>query len=82
RLPSDQIKAILSACYEEIDEVWARFQHGQDVIRRTELPPKILRGQGLDRWIWRISRIEDGRMPDRAVLEEHGIKSATLVKSW
>ena len=82
RLPPDQIKAILSACYEEIDEVWARFQHGQDVIRRTELPPKILRGQGLDRWIWRISRIEDGRMPDRAVLEEHGIKSATLVKSW
>lgn len=82
RLPPDQIKAILSACYEEIDEAWARFQHGRDVIRRTELPPKILRGQGLDRWIWRISRIEDGRMPDRAVLEEHGIKSATLVKSW
>jgi integrase len=82
RLPPDQIKAILSACYEEIDEVWARFQHGQDVIRRTELPPKTLRGQGLDRWIWRISRIAGGRMPDRAALEEHGIKSATLVKFW
>lgn len=82
RLPSDQIKAILSACYEEIDEAWARFQYGQNVIRRTELPPKTLRGQGLDRWIWRISRIKGGLMPDRAVLEEHGIKSATLVRFW
>ncbi len=82
RLPPDQIKAILSACYEEIDAAWARFQYGQNVIRRIELPPKTLRGQGLDRWIWRISRIEGGRMPDRAALEEHGIKSATLVKFW
>jgi hypothetical protein len=82
RLPPDQIKAILRACYEEIHEVWARFQYGQDLIRRPVLPPKTLRGQGLDRWIWRISRIEGGLMPDRADLEEHGIKSATLVKFW
>jgi len=80
RLFADQIKAILRACYEEIDEAWARFQHGQEVIRRPELPPKTLRGQGLDRWIWRISRIEGGLMPDVAALEEHGIKSSTLVK--
>ena len=82
RLPADQIKAILRACYEEIDEVWARFQHGQEVIRRPELPPKTLRGQGLDRWIWRIGRIGGGLMPDRVVLEANGIKSATLVRFW
>jgi hypothetical protein len=82
RLPPDQIKAILRACYEEIDEIWPRFQHGQEVIRRPELPPKTLRGQGLDRWIWRISRIEGGLMPDRAALEEHGIRSSTLVRFW
>lgn len=82
RLPADQIKAILRACYEEIDEAWARFQHGQEIIRRPELPPKTLRGQGLDRWIWRISKIEDGLMPDTAALQEHGIRAATLVKSW
>jgi len=82
RLPPEQIKAILCACYEEIDEIWARFQHGQEISRRPELPPKTLRGQGLDRWIWRISRIEGGLMPDRAALEEHGIRSATLVRFW
>ncbi len=57
RLPADQIDAFLRACYEEIDEVWARFHHGQEVIQRPDLPPKTLRGQGLDRWIWRISKI-------------------------
>lgn len=82
RLSADQIKAILRACYEEIDEAWARFQYGQEVIRCPELPPKTLRGQGLDRWIWRISRIEGGLMPDVAALEVHGIKSSTLVKYW
>lgn len=82
RLPTGQIKAILRACYEEIDEAWARFQHGQEVIRHPELPPKTLRGQGLDRWLWRIGCIGGGLMPDRAVLEANGIKSATLVKFW
>ena len=82
RLATDQIKAILRACYEEIDEAWARFQHGQEVIRRPELPPKTLRGQGLDRWIWRISKIEGGLMPDNATLDEHGIKPSTLVRFW
>ncbi|WP_339501330.1 hypothetical protein, partial [Pseudomonas canadensis] len=82
RLPSNQVKAILRACYEEIDEAWARFQYGQEVIRRPELPPKTLRGQGLDRWIWRIGRIDDGLMPDTTVLEAHGIKSTTLVQYW
>lgn len=82
RLPPDQIKAILRACYEEIDEIWGRFLHGQAVIRSPELPPKILRGQGLDRWIWRIGQIEGGLMPDRAALEANGIKSATLVRFW
>lgn len=82
RLAASQIKAILRACYEEIDEAWARFQHGQEVIRRPDLPPKTLRGQGLDRWIWRIARIEGGLMPDNATLNEHGIKPSTLVRFW
>lgn len=82
RLAASQIKAILRACYEEIDEAWARFQHGQEVIRRPDLPPKTLRGQGLDRWIWRIARIENGLMPDNATLDKHGIKPSTLVKFW
>jgi integrase len=82
RLPAEQLSTILRACYTEIDEIWARFQYGQQIIRLPDLPPKTLRGQGLARWIWRISRIEGGLMPDTATLEQHGIKSATLVKYW
>ncbi len=82
RLSADQLKAILRACYAEIDEVWARFQYGQEIIRLPDLPPKTLRGQGLARWIWRISRIEGGLMPDTAALARHGVMGSTLTKFW
>lgn len=82
RLPAEQLKAILRASYTEIDEVWARFQYGQEIIRLPDLPPKTLRGEGLARWIWRIGRIEGGLMPDTATLARHGINSETLVKFW
>lgn len=62
RLSSDQLKTILRACYEEIDEVWDRFQYGQEIIRLPDLPPQARHGQGLARWIWRISRVEGGVM--------------------
>ncbi|NJO38586.1 MAG: hypothetical protein HC871_14485 [Rhizobiales bacterium] len=80
--PPISSKAILRACYAEIDEVWARFRHGQAIIRQPELPPKILRGEGLARWIWRISRIEGGLMPDTATLDRNGVKPSTLVRFW
>jgi integrase len=82
RLSSDQLRAILRACYEEIDEVWDRFQYGQEIIRLPNLPPRARHGQGLARWIWRISRVEGGVMPDHAALERHGIKVDTLRAHW
>src|SRR5258706_1233841 len=82
RLSSDQLKTILRACYEEIDEVWGRFQYGQEIIRLPDLPPRGKHGEGLARWIWRISRIEGGVMPDHAALERHGIKVDTLRAHW
>jgi hypothetical protein len=82
RISSDQLKSILRACYEEIDEIWGRFQYGQEIIRLPELPPRGRHGEGLARWIWRISRIEGGIMPDHAALERHGIKVDTLRAHW
>ncbi len=35
RLSSDQLKTILRACYGEIDEVWDRFQYGQEISPRS-----------------------------------------------
>jgi hypothetical protein len=82
RLSSDQLKTILRACYEEIDEVWGRFQYGQEIIRLPDLPLRGRHGEGLARWIWRISRVEGGVMPDHAALERHGIKVDTLRAHW
>ena len=82
RLSPDQLKTILRACYEEIDEVWGRFQFGQEIIRLPDLPPRGKHGEGLARWIWRISRVEGGVMPDHAALERHGIKVDTLRAHW
>jgi integrase len=82
RLSEPHLKAILQACYEEIDEAWRRFEWGQAVVRAPELPPKILRGQGLARWLWRIYRIDNGLMPDAATLLRHGIRPSTLVRYW
>lgn len=82
RLSPDQLKTILRACYEEIDEVWGRFQYGQEIIRLPDLPPPGRHGEGLARWIWRISRVEGGVMPDHAALERHGIKVDTLRAHW
>jgi hypothetical protein len=82
RLSEAHLKAILRACYEEIDEAWRRFEWGQAVVRAPELPPKTLRGQGLARWLWRISRIGNGLMPDSETLLRHGICPGTLVRHW
>lgn len=35
RLSAPQLKVILRACYEEIDDAWARFQTGQRILAST-----------------------------------------------
>jgi hypothetical protein len=47
-----------------------------------DLPPRGRHGEGLARWIWRISRVEGGVMPDHAALERNGIKVDTLRAHW
>jgi hypothetical protein len=36
----------------------------------------------LARWLWRISRIDNGLMPDTATLRRHGICPDTLTRYW
>jgi hypothetical protein len=82
RLSEAHLKAILRACYEEIGEIWRRFEWDQAIVRAPELPPKTLRGQGLARWLWRISRVDNGLMPDSETVRRHGICPGTLVRHW
>jgi hypothetical protein len=78
RLPEADLKAILRACYEEIDVAWSRFQEGRAIVASPTLPPPILRGEGLARWLWRIHRVNNGIVPDTRALKEHGIQPGTL----
>jgi hypothetical protein len=78
RLPEPHLKAILRVCYEEIDIAWMRFQQGRAIVASPTLPPAVLRGEGLARWLWRIHRINNGIVPNTAALKQHGIGPGTL----
>jgi len=87
RLPQDrltpaQMRSVLAACYAEIDAAWDKFQYGQAVIALPELPPRpSWRGEGLDRWIWRLHRANDGLSPGRKGLRRLGFDQKTLPKA-
>ena len=78
RLPEPHLKAILRACYEEIDVAWTRFEQGRTIVASPTLPPPVPRGEGLARWLWRIHRINNGVVPDTAALVKNGIEPSTL----
>jgi integrase len=78
RLPTSQLKAILRACYEAIDIAWARFNQGQDIVASPDLPAKVLRGEGLKRWLWRIHRAHGGLVPTGEQMKQSGLVAGTM----
>ena len=78
RLSSQDMKAILAACYREIDEAWETFQYGQAITALPEPPPPVLRGIGKDRLIWLHHRAGEGIAPTVEQMNSHGLKKGTL----
>lgn len=78
RLSSQDMKAILAACYREIDDAWETFQHGQAITELMEPPPPILRGIGMDRLIWLHHRAGGGIAPTVEQMGAHGLNKGTL----
>lgn len=78
RLSSQDMKAILAACYREIDDAWQTFQYGQAIAALPEPPPPILRGIGRDRLIWFHRRAGGGIAPTVEQMSAHGLKKGTL----
>ncbi|WP_292537310.1 hypothetical protein [Mesorhizobium sp.] len=78
RLSSQDMKAILAACYREIDEAWETFQYGQAIAALLEPPPLIPRGIGKDRLIWLHHRAGGGIAPTVEQMRAHGLRKATL----
>jgi hypothetical protein len=78
RLSAPALKAILAACYEEIDAAWATFQHGQAIIAMPEMPSGTARAERLERWVWRLHRLGGGIAPSGTQMRKNGFCSGTL----
>jgi integrase len=78
RLSAEQLKVILRACYEEIDEAWERFETGQAILGSTAAvvnpDPELC-------WLLReVARIGGGVLPPQTSLAAHGIGMATVTR--
>lgn len=80
RLPKEDLQAILTACYEEIDAAWATFQRGQAIIAAPDPPPRAARGESLDSAIWRLHRLTGGIAPTWKQLQEAGVATSRLLR--
>ena len=80
RLSATELQAILAACYEEIDEVWATFQRGRDIVAAAEMPPAAKGQASVAHWVWRAHRLGSGVMPAGADLRASGFHSQAAAR--
>lgn len=66
RLPEPQLKAILRACYEEIDVAWAHFEAGHRILEGAEVADVPA---DLAEAIRRLAALGGGVMPSRRAAE-------------
>jgi len=66
RLPEEQLKAILRACYEDIDAAWERFELGRQILRSDTAPAGAT--AELYRLIRDLCEVDSGVMPTRLTL--------------
>ena len=66
RLPEEQLKAILRACYEDIDAAWERFELGQEILRSDTVPAAAT--AELHRLVRDLADVDGGVMPTRLIL--------------
>ena len=78
RLSADQLKAILRACYEEIDAAWERFKAGQAILA-ADAPPEGTDPE-LCGLICRLAAINDGVMPPRTALVAHEVNMSAVAR--
>ncbi len=74
RLPAVELKTILAACYEEIDEAWATFQRGQAIIALAHPPPTAEGDTGRAAMLWHLHRLGGGIAPGGTQLRASGFK--------
>lgn len=76
RLPEDQLKAILRACYEDIDAAWERFEQGQRSLRSDAVPEGTT--AELHRLIRGLAAVDGGVIPNVLSLAEHHFSRSAI----
>jgi integrase len=78
RLPEDQLKAILRACYEDIDATWERFELGQQILRTDAAPGGA--ATELYRLVRDLAAVDNGIMPTRLALVARHFNMAAIAR--
>jgi site-specific recombinase XerD len=76
RLATHQLKAILRACYEEIDDAWARFRTGQTILASSGPVEGI--DPELCRCVRMMARAAGGVTPSMQEMKAQGFAAAML----
>ena len=71
-----QLKAILRACYEEIDEAWKRFEIGQSVLASTDAVTDLTAEHC--RLLRTVAAVYDGVLPSQNTVLSQGITRETI----
>jgi integrase len=77
-LSAEQLKVILRACYEEIDEAWERFETGRAILGSKEAVANL--NPELCRLIRKLAEIGGGVLPPQIGLAAHGIGMAAITR--
>ncbi|MDR3367706.1 hypothetical protein [Rhodoferax sp.] len=78
RLPEEQLKAILRACYEDIDAAWERFELGRQILRSDTEPAGAT--AELYRLIRDLAEVDNGVMPTRLTLVAHRFNMSAITR--
>jgi integrase len=78
RLSEDQLKAILRACYEDIDAAWERFDLGQQILRRDTVPAGV--SADLYRLIRDLAQLNDGIIPAQLTIGGHRFSRSVITR--
>lgn len=76
RLGGDDLKAILRACYEEIDEAWDRFEAGRTILA-TSGPVDGVDPELCD-LVRALARVNDGVLPSRTLAIRSGVNISAV----
>lgn len=78
RLPEEQLKAILQACYEDIDAAWERFALGRQILCSDTAPAGAT--AELYRLVRDLADIDGGVMPTRLNLVAHRLNMSAIAR--